>query len=287
MDKVLIVGSTGLLGLHLVSFLKNKKYRIYKFKNNKYNDLSKKSFCKIFFKKNKFDIIINLAAITDVDYCEKNKKHALKVNFNLCKNIYSFSKINNYDIFFINLSTDQFYNNFKENFENVNRIYNYYTKTKHLTENYMKNKNAVILRTNFFGKSLNQKKRKSFTDQIYDNLKINKYINMSDDILFNPVSIETLCKIIFILMKKKTKGLFNVGSNGGLSKYKFAVNFATRLKLDKKLINKVKMKDINFIAKRSKDMRMQNKLFEKMFKYKFNSLKFEINKVSKSYDKKI
>ena len=171
MDKVLIIGSTGLLGLHLVSFLKKKKYIIYRFRNNKYNDLSKKSFCKIFFKKNKFDIIINLAALTDVDYCEKNKKNALKVNFNLCRNIYSFSKINNPNIFFINLSTDQFYNNFKKNFENVNRIYNYYTKTKHLTENYMKNKNAIILRTNFFGKSLNLKKRKSFTDQIYYNLK--------------------------------------------------------------------------------------------------------------------
>ena len=248
MDRVLIIGSTGLLGLNLTSFLKNKKYKIYRFRNNKYNNLLKKSFCKIFFKEKKFDIIINLAAITDVDYCEKNKKYALKVNFDLCKNIYVFSKIKNPNTFFINFSTDQFYYNFKKNFENVNKINNFYSKTKRLNENYMKNKNAVTLRTNFFGKSLNVKKRQSFTDEIYNNLKKNKYINMADDILFNPVSIDTLCKIILILMKKKTRGLFNVGSNSGMSKYKFAINFATRLKLNKKLINRIKMKNINFLA---------------------------------------
>ena len=71
MNQILITGSSGLLGLRLIKyFRKKKKWSIKKFKRNK-NDLSNFHFCNKYLSKRKFDAIINLSAITDIDYCEK------------------------------------------------------------------------------------------------------------------------------------------------------------------------------------------------------------------------
>ena len=64
----------------------------------------------------------------------------------------------------------------------------------------------MILRTNFFGKSMG--KRKSFSDWIYKVFKTKKKIEyfLFKDVYFNPLRINTIIKIIsLIIYKKKTK----------------------------------------------------------------------------------
>ena len=172
MENVLIVGSNGLLGRRLYPIV-NKKFKVTKFiRSSKKNFLNKK-FCKIFFKKRNFDIIIFLNAITNIDYCESNKKEALNINYQIVVNVENAVRVYGFKTFFLFLSTDQFYNNLKKNNEKNNKILNFYTKTKLLTEVYLQNKYSCILRTNFFGKSLN-KSRISFSDFIVNNLKKKK-----------------------------------------------------------------------------------------------------------------
>ena len=281
MENILIVGSSGLLGQQLKEYLQNK-YKIVCFARGKKNKLLSKTRLSEFFKHNKFDIIIYLSAITNIDRCEKFQTEAYNVNFINLKKIYfaSFEKENK--PLYIFLSTDQFYNDYKNNTEKEKKSLNYYTKTKLFSENFLKSKNAIILRTNFFGKSLN-KNRKSFSDFIYYNLKKNKKIYLANDILFSPLSIKTLCKIISICCKKKIIGKFNVGSKKGFSKYKFGVDFAKRLALNLKLINKVKYKDLKFKSKRPKDMRMKLKNFETNYNFNFPELKSQIDKVCDEY----
>ena len=86
MHKILVIGANGLFGSYLCKYLVNKNFKVFRFKK-KNNNLSIKKDCKIFFSKNKFDIIINLAAITNVDRCEKYKKKAFEVNTQMLKNI--------------------------------------------------------------------------------------------------------------------------------------------------------------------------------------------------------
>jgi dTDP-4-dehydrorhamnose reductase len=285
MKKILITGSSGLLGSSLTRRLNNKVYKIFKFKRNKEFDLSKYNFCLNFLKKNNFYAIVNLSAITNIDNCEKNHRIAKKVNYiivkNLCRSINSL----NLKTYLIQFSTDQFYNDFNKNSEIVKKYKNYYTKTKLLAEGECLNSNAIILRTNFSGKSLSRG-RSSFSDWIYDNLSKNIKIKLADDIFFSPLSIQTLCSIIKIILKKKVKGIFNVGSKKGYSKYIFGFKFAKKLNLDTNLIKKVNYKDIKFFANRNKDMRMVLKKFENKFKYKFNSLDHELLKISNDYKRK-
>jgi len=78
-------------------------------------------------------------------------------------------------------------------------------------------------------------------------------------------------------------GKYNIGSKKGFSKYKFAIKFAKILNLDQKLIKKVTYNDINFFAKRNKDMRMKVNKFEKQFNYLLPNLNNEIKKIAYEY----
>jgi dTDP-4-dehydrorhamnose reductase len=283
--KILILGSSGLLGSHLLKFLKRfkKKYQLSYFKRNKKHNFNNIKFTSIFFEKNKFDFIINLSAITNVDKCYKDKKLAKQVNFEIVKNICKVIIENKLKTHFIQISTDQIYFNYKKNLEKNFEICNYYAKTKILAENEVKKINFTILRTNFFGKSYN-KKRVSFSDWIYNSLSQGKCIFTASDILFSPVRINTLCKVIHLCLIKKNNGIFNVGSKRGFSKYYFSILFAKLLKLNKNLIFKTELIKLNLLEKRHKDMRMNVKKFEKTFNFKLPLLREEIKKEIKNYE---
>jgi dTDP-4-dehydrorhamnose reductase len=285
MKKILILGGRGLLGEHLCRFLSKykKKYIVNIFKRNSVNNFNNIKFVNKFLRIGRFDFIINLSAITNVDQCKKNKELSKKVNFDIVKNISKIINKNNLNTHLIQLSTDQIYNNYKNNTEEYFDIINYYAKTKILAENEAKKINSTIIRTNFFGKSYN-KKRLSFSDWIYDFLIKKKSIFVASDILFSPIRITTLCKIIYLCILKKKVGTFNIGSKKGFSKYHFSILFAKLLKLDSNLIIKTKLKNLNLIEKRHYDMRMNVKKFENTFKYKLPLLKNEIQKESLVYE---
>ncbi len=282
MQKILITGSTGLLGSYLTKYLKKRKFKITKFRRKGLSKLSNIHFCEKYFKKNNYDKIINLSAITNIDYCEKNKLIAKEVNFTLIKNICNVIKKLKRKTHIIQLSTDQFYDSFKTNTENKKKCVNYYTKTKLMAEKVCLKSNCTILRTNFVGKSL-ALGRTSFSDWIYYSIKNKKFINLAGDIMFSPLSIKTLSKIIVIIIKKPIRGLYNVGSIRGLSKLNFAKNFSKKVGLNTDYIYPVTYKKIKFFAKRNKDMRMQVKKFEKKFNFKFNSLNFELAQIASEY----
>ena len=282
MQKILITGSTGLLGSYLTKHLKSRKFRITKFERKGSSKLSNIHFCKKYFKNNNYDKIINLSAITNIDYCEKNKLIAKEVNFTLIKNICIVLKILKRKTHVIQLSTDQFYDSFKTNTEDKKRCVNYYAKTKLMAEKICLKSNCTILRTNFVGKSL-AFNRASFSDWIFNSIKNKESIYLASDIMFSPLSIKTLSKIIVMIIKKPIKGLYNVGSIRGLSKLNFARKFAKKVGLNINYINPVTFKKIKFFAKRNKDMRMQVNKFEKKFNYKFKSLNFELAQIASEY----
>ena len=176
MQKILITGSTGLLGSYLTKYLKKRKFKITKFKRKGLSKLSNIHFCEKYFEKNNYDKIINLSAITNIDYCEKNKLIAKEVNFTLIKNICNVIKKLKRKTHIIQLSTDQFYDSFKTNTENKKKCVNYYTKTKLMAEKVCLKSNCTILRTNFVGKSL-ALGRTSFSDWIYYSINKNTFKN--------------------------------------------------------------------------------------------------------------
>ena len=91
-----------------------------------------------------------------------------------------------------------------------------------------------------------------------------------------------------IVCEKKIKGIYNVGSNGYVSKYEYAIFLAKKLNLSINLIKKGKSK--NDITQRPSDMRMNVRKFEEDFNYKMPNIDDELIKNLNDYkinDKKI
>ena len=278
-----ITGSKGLFGKVLINFLKKKKIKfqtLNRKKNKKYNQNYFEKILKLY----DFTHIINLAAYTNVDQSEKNKKHVDELNINFLEHICNAINKSKKDIKLIHFSTDQMYYDHKLNSEKNKKVVNYYTKSKIKSEEISKNINSLVFRTNFFGKSLS-KNRLSFSDWIYKNLKKKQKIFLAEDLYFSPLSMHTLSEIIFKILHSKKTGVYNLGSTEGKSRYEFGIEFSKILNLDLNYINKVKMKELKLSAKRNKDMRMNIKKFERDFKIKLPSLKKEIAKESKNYEK--
>ena len=84
-------------------------------------------------------------------------------------------------------------------------------------------------------------------------------------------------------MNKNNKGIYNIGSHNGFSKYHFAYLLAkfANLKLD--YLIRVKKKNINFNARRNNDMRMKLNKFEKEFNINLPILKKELKYIVKLY----
>jgi dTDP-4-dehydrorhamnose reductase len=286
--NILILGSSGLLGRQLYNELVScKQIKVFHngLKSRKYNINNIYELKKLICKSNPI-LIINASGFTNIDHCEIKKKYSHKINVGTVKNIFKLKKKFKLKFFFIQFSTDQFYNSKRvvPNKENLKlKIFNEYSKQKRDQEKICLKKNCLILRTNFFGKNFT--KKKSFTDWIFKSFNANKEFYLFKDVYFNPLRIDTICKIIKnIIFKKKfkIKGVYNLGSRGFISKSDFAIYFAKKIKIYKK---SYVLKKINSIVKvkRSKNMVMNIKKFEDKFNIKLPKIKNEIINEAKKY----
>jgi dTDP-4-dehydrorhamnose reductase len=283
--KILILGSSGFLGKLIYKKLKNNFNVIN-------NGLKKKRISLVNFKKTNDlllninpNLIINCAALTNIDQCEKFPKKSYDVNVKAVENIFKVKKKNNLNFFFIQFSTDSLYDS-KKNINNketkIPKIHNIYSRHKNIVEKIcLKNKSLIF--TNFFGKYKN-----NITNWIYKETlsKSKKEINLFDDINFSPLRATRIAEIISYIIQKgyyNKNGIYNLGSRNGLSKYNFAILFLKKLNLlKKKKINKVKSSQYVKV-KRSRNMRMSVVKFEKNFKMKLNTLKKEISLCANEY----
>lgn len=228
--EYLLIGSNGLLGSSIKSKLNLKKVMCVARTNSDYNvDLKYLKKFKKIFDKYEFKNVINCAAITNLSQCEKEKKKTKKINLELPILLNNLSKKMKFNL--IHISTDQVYCKGKSNkFKETDKIsfLNYYSKTKFLAEKIlMNNKKSLIIRTNFTGfkKNLN----KTFVGWLLDNIKRKKKISLFNDFYVSTIDVNFCSKVIIKLIKKKAKGIYNIGSRKSISKERFAILFANKM----------------------------------------------------------
>jgi dTDP-4-dehydrorhamnose reductase len=285
--NILIIGSSGLLGREIYETIKQQKNLTLfhnGLKKRRYN-LEKIDSLRKLILKSKPNLIINALGSTNIDLCEKDKKSYL-INVEIVKNIFLIKKKFNLNFKFIHFSTDQIYDSKKKKLNSeISKIVinNKYSKQKLDSEKICLANNALIFRTNFFGKT--QSINSSFTNWIFKKFKQKKRFYLFKDIFFNPLRITTISKIILeIILENKINihGLYNLSSKGFISKSDFAIKFAKETKIYKKnytIINSNKILNV----KRSKNMIMNNKKFTKDFKIKLPTIYNEIKNESKNY----
>lgn len=287
MEKILILGSSGLLGSKLTSGEYLKKYKIIsqslKSKTHINVDLDKYKEVKTMINQTNPKIIINLVALTNVDHCEKFPGEAYNINVNTIKNLVKAIETSTCRPYLIHISTDQVYDGKGNCKEKDISLSNYYSFSKYAGELFARQLKSIILRTNFFGKSKNFT-RSSLTDWLYRELTNGNAINVFEDIWFNPLSMHNLCKIIEIVVEKKFEGIFNLGSHYGMTKATFAFHFAKALNLSNFILKPIKVSNVSHLnAYRPKNMMMNLTKFENKFKMNLPKLIDEINLVAQEY----
>lgn len=284
MKKILIIGSSGLLGSSLVKILESKYIVITVTRTSEFSnfnlDMSSSSASLAMLEDVNPDYIINLAALTDVEGCEKNIEKAYLINTKIAENVAKYSS-GKKELFVIHISTDHLYDKEYSNESDV-IIYNNYALTKYCAEHSYKSNNVVILRTNFFGKSSSQKSE-GLCNSIYNAVESGGKLKLFSDVFFSPLSINTLCNVISICLTKKIPGLYNVGSKMGMSKEDFLKQFLTQSGITQFEFESVSVDAMKFEIKRPKDMRMDVSLFEKTYGYDLPTLSNEIESVANEF----
>ena len=103
------------------------------------------------------------------------------------------------------------------------------------------------------------------------------------DVLFNPLSLETLSESIADLAPRREAGTFNLGSHEGMSKADFAFRLAETLGLPSEVLVRGVSTDLSLAARRPLDMRMDCSLFERTFGRKLPTLDSEIKSMRTQY----
>lgn len=202
--------------------------------------------------KTKADLLINCAAITDLDFLEKNPDIGFEINSIGAKNIAIASK--KYNTKLIHISTDGI-------FDGINGMYdendianpiNTYGKTKLLAEKYVKQEsdNYLILRTNFIGFDPNGG---NLLNWMIAKLSNNEEIVGFSDVYFTPLEISYLSHLIYKLSSIQKNLVLHLSSNQKISKYDLAVMVAEIFNFDKNLIKKGSISELNLTASRPKD----------------------------------
>lgn len=238
MKKILITGGNGLVGKYLNKKIDKEKYIVFSFGKEEL-DITNKENCFKIFKEIKPDVVIHLAALTDVDYCEKNSVKAYKVNSEGTKNISEISS--EFNSFIIYLSTDFVFDGKKrspyDEKDEPNPI-NIYGKSKLKGEEYIKkfSKKYLIIRTSrIFGKN-----GKSFGCKLPEIIKNKKEVFLTTDIINCPTYAFDLAYCIEKLIEKEFYGIINVCNDGWCSWYEFGMKMKEILK------SGIEIKGINF-----------------------------------------
>ncbi len=259
--RILVTGSSGLIGTQLTSDLLKLDIEVYSaFHDNvpeygipTHLELTDPEEVSHIIQEIKPDIIIHSAALTNVDFCEKNPILANLVNTKATEIITNICNQNKVSLFYI--STDYVFDGFKGTYDE-NTIPNplcVYGQTKLKGEQYIQKHclNYCIVRTStpYGVHSI----KESFPMFVINKLIKHESIQVVEDQFTSPTYIPNLSKIIIELILKNFSGIFHVSGKSRISRYELALSLAEKLHFDKNLIKPILSSKMNWKAKRPND----------------------------------
>ena len=253
MKSILLTGAYGQLGLSFYNLF-HSKYEIYcsgrnyNPNNGIYLDISNPILYDEVLKFVKPDLVINFAALTNVDLCEQKPELAYSINLGGLTNLI--------DLFngpIIQISTDYVFDGangpYKEN--DTTGPINVYGTTKLESEKILleQSKESLVIRTNVLYNYSNNTSA-SFLNWVVESLKKEKEINIVEDQWNNPTWASSLAVVIERAIDKNLRGLIHWGDRDWISRYEFAKKIANTFSLKTSLIKPILTKDLDQIANR-------------------------------------
>lgn len=264
MKRILITGANGLLGQKLASILsQDTKYEL--LLTSKHNafvlnhqlfdytllDITSKSDVKSLVTSYHPDIIINTAAITDVDRCERERELAWKVNVHGVENLVEAARKVKAKL--IQISTDYVFDGKRGPYAEDDRPnpINYYGKTKLASENTVRLgeiRYAIVRTIVLYGHGKNVKS--NFALWVINNLQQKKPIRGVTDQIGNPTLANDLAYGIVKIIERDREGFYHICGSEMISRYDFAVKIAQVFGFNPNLITPTASAELQQVAPR-------------------------------------
>ena len=253
MKSILLTGAYGQLGLSFWELF-HSKYEIfcsgrnYNRKSGIYLDITNSIMCDEVLNSVKPDLVINFAALTNVDLCEQKPELAYSINLGGLTNI-----IDLFDGPIVQISTDYVFDGengpYEEN--DLTNPINVYGVSKLESEKILfeNSKDNLVIRTNvLYDYSINASA--SFLNWVVESLKKENEISIVEDQWSNPTWTSSLAVVIEKAIDKGLSGLFHWGDGDWISRYEFANKIANAFNLKTSLIKPILTSDLNQKARR-------------------------------------
>lgn len=236
-NKIFVAGGDGMLGPYINRAFQGSEILLTDITGNvPYCDVSNASLIDETLNQFAPDLILNLAAMTDLEECEKEYTRCLDSNYIGCINLYKYSKKKNIPYVFI--STAGVFDGNKDVYideDNPNPL-GVYAKSKALAEEYLQHdgyqKTWVFRAGWMMGGGIDKDKKfiNKFLKQVRSGKKV---LQAVDDKLGTP----TYCKDFAQSIKRHIDedlpfGLYNMVSKGNASRYDVAIKIKEILNLD-------------------------------------------------------
>lgn len=251
--RILITGANGLLGRKLVSVLGEEEsvQLIISSRKGQHGprgrnkevllDVTDLSMLKGVIDQHKPDVIINAAAMTQVDQCELEQDECWKQNVGSVTNLVRTCLDNN--IHLVHVSTDFVFDGKEGPLDEsaVPNPVNFYGKSKLEGENIIlaSGCSAAILRTVLVYGVTSDMSRSNIVLWVKKSLEEKKPIRVVNDQFRTPTLAEDLATACFLAAQKKATGIYHVSGYEMMTPYDIAIRTADFFELDKALISPV------------------------------------------------
>lgn len=253
--KVLITGANGLLGQHLTKLLLNKNYEVVAtgrgesrlpFEpsgNYTYHtmDIANAFDTYAIMSREKPDVVVHAAAMTQVDDCEKQPELCERINVQGTAQILTDAE--SFSSHFIYISTDFVFDGEKGNYseeEDTNPISLYgFSKLQAESMVQVSDIPFAIVRTCLVYGNLLKGTRSNIVSWVKESLEQDKTIQVVSDQLRTPTYVGDLAKGIALIIEQKATGIYHISGKDWLTPYDIALKTAATFQLDASKIVKV------------------------------------------------
>lgn len=248
--RILVTGSNGLLGQKLTALLQQDKdvYLIatargrsaVKINRGEYHsmDISNPDEVESILRLTKPDVIINTAAMTQVDDCETQREACWKANVTSLEHLVRCC--HTLHIHLVHVSTDFIFDGTHGPLDEdaIPNPVNFYGESKLAAEKVIQNSSIpwTILRTVLVFGITRDMSRSNIVLWVKSSLEQKKTIQLVNDQWRTPTLAEDLAMGCYLAARKKANGIYNISGKDFLSPYDIAVKTAGFFQLDKSLI---------------------------------------------------
>jgi dTDP-4-dehydrorhamnose reductase len=287
LNRLLIVGSTGLVGSKVAYLAPRHGFEAYNTHNARTSPLPNSVQLNItdreetlsLVKKVRPEAIVNTAALHNVDYCESHRDEATKVNVEGVRNLVDAARET--DSRLIQLSTDYVFDGNSGHYSELDSPHplHFYAETKLEAEkvaadlpSYAVARPSVIYGWNPLeagGVPSSSGKTINFAMFVLDKLKKNEAVKAVRDQYGSPTFADNLAEALLRLARHSENGVFHTAGKSCMSRYEFAVKAAEIFAYPTRLVEPVYTSDFKQLAKRPKNSCLRVEKAEQTLRVRF------------------